>query len=47
MDPSTYHDAYREKVEDLIERKRKGEGVVTEEQPREAETEVLDLTDTL
>lgn len=47
LDPSTYHDAYREKVEDLIERKRKGEGVVTEEQPREAETEVLDLTDTL
>ena len=31
-DPSNYRDTYRERVEDLIDRKRKGEDVVSQEQ---------------
>ena len=44
--PEKYRDTYRERVEDLIERKRKGQEVVTEnEQP--AGSTVVDLMDAL
>lgn len=44
-DPEQYHDTYRERVEDLIRRKRKGEGVVEREEPREEK--VTDLMEAL
>ncbi len=45
-DPSRYADTYRDRVEDLISRKRKGEEIVTEGAP-EAESDVTDLMDAL
>ena len=45
-DPRNYRDTYRERVEDLIEAKRKGEDVVTEEEGP-GETNVVDLMDAL
>ena len=45
-DPGRYADTYRDRVEDLISRKRKGEEVVTESAP-EAESNVTDLMDAL
>ncbi len=44
--PANYHDTYRERVEDLIERKRRGEEVVTEAAPP-GDTGVVDLADAL
>lgn len=44
--PDSYRDTYRERVEDLIERKRQGEEVVTESEPP-AEGAVVDLMDAL
>ncbi|HMK62245.1 MAG TPA: Ku protein [Acidimicrobiales bacterium] len=41
-DPEQYHDTYRERVEDLVERKRAGEEVVLETHPAEP-TKVVDL----
>jgi DNA end-binding protein Ku len=45
-DPDAYRDTYRERVEDLIERKRKGEEIVTEPAPRKP-AKVVDLQDAL
>jgi DNA end-binding protein Ku len=42
FDPGKYHDEYRERVLDLIERKAQGETIVIEE-PSEAPKEVPDL----
>jgi DNA end-binding protein Ku len=44
--PANYHDTYRERVEDLIERKRRGEEVITEAAAPEDST-VVDLADAL
>ncbi len=44
--PANYHDTYRERVEDLIERKRRGEEVVTEAAPPR-DSGVVDLADAL
>ncbi len=44
--PDTYRDTYRERVEELIERKRKGEQIVPEGAPPE-ETNVVDLMEAL
>lgn len=44
--PENYHDTYRERVEDLIERKRRGEEIVTEAAPPE-DSGVIDLVDAL
>jgi DNA end-binding protein Ku len=44
--PDEYHDSYRERVEDLIDRKQRGEEIVTEGAPAE-EAEVTDLMDAL
>lgn len=44
--PDNYEDTYRERVEDLIERKRRGEEIVTEAAPPE-ESGVVDLADAL
>jgi DNA end-binding protein Ku len=44
--PEDYRDTYRERVEDLIERKRRGEEVVSESAPPE-EGAVVDLMDAL
>ena len=41
-EPERYHDTYRERIEELIERKRKGEEVVVESRPAEP-TKVVDL----
>jgi DNA end-binding protein Ku len=45
-DPDSYGDTYRERVEDLIERKRKGEEIVTEPAPKKP-AKVVDLQDAL
>lgn len=45
-EPEEYRDTYTERVEQLIEDKRAGREVVTEEAPREA-TEVVDLLEAL
>lgn len=45
-EPEKYRDTYRERVEDLIERKRQGEEIVTESQPPE-EGKVVDLMEAL
>lgn len=45
-DPANYHDTYRERVEELIERKRKGE-TITAEAPAPRTAKVVDLTETL
>jgi DNA end-binding protein Ku len=45
-DPSNYADTHREKVQSLIDRKREGEEVITETEPREP-TKVIDLMDAL
>ena len=45
-DPENYTDTYRERVEELIARKREGEIVVTDAGPREA-APVVDLMDAL
>ncbi|HLH59067.1 MAG TPA: Ku protein [Streptosporangiaceae bacterium] len=45
-DPDNYGDTYRERVEELIESKRKGEEVATEAPPPR-ESKVVDLTETL
>jgi DNA end-binding protein Ku len=45
-DPSNYADSHREKVQEMIDRKREGEEVVTEMAPREP-TKVIDLMDAL
>lgn len=44
--PENYHDTYRERVEDLIESKRRGEEIVTEAAPPE-NSGVTDLADAL
>jgi DNA end-binding protein Ku len=44
--PENYRDTYRERVADLIERKRRGEEIVTETAPPEA-GQVVDLMDAL
>jgi DNA end-binding protein Ku len=44
--PQNYRDTYRERVEDLIERKRRGEEIVTEGAPPE-DSNVVDLMDAL
>ena len=44
--PENYQDTYREGVEDLIERKRRGEEIITEAAPPE-ESSVVDLADAL
>jgi DNA end-binding protein Ku len=44
--PESYRDTYRERVEDLIERKRRGEEIVTEGAPPE-DSNVVDLMDAL
>jgi DNA end-binding protein Ku len=44
--PQNYRDTYRERVEALIERKRRGEEIVTEGAPPE-ESNVVDLMDAL
>jgi DNA end-binding protein Ku len=45
-DPRGYRDTYRERVDDLIERKRRGEEVIAEGAPAE-ESNVTDLMDAL
>jgi DNA end-binding protein Ku len=45
-DPEAYTDTYRERVEELIERKRRGEEIVAEEAPAAA-SNVVDLTEVL
>jgi DNA end-binding protein Ku len=45
-DPELYSDTYRQRVEDLIESKRKGEEI-TAEAPAARESKVVDLTETL
>ncbi|HEY6623006.1 MAG TPA: Ku protein [Acidimicrobiales bacterium] len=45
-DPSNYADTHRQKVQEMIDRKREGEEVVTETAPREP-TKVIDLMDAL
>ncbi len=45
-DPEDFHDTYHEKVQDLVEAKKKGESVEKAEQPAEA-TNVIDLMDAL
>ncbi|HEX7994304.1 MAG TPA: Ku protein [Streptosporangiaceae bacterium] len=45
-DPDEYKDSYRERVEDLIARKQRGEEVITEAAPAEG-AEVTDLMDAL
>jgi DNA end-binding protein Ku len=44
--PQNYRDTYRKRVEDLIERKRRGEEIVTEGAPPE-DSNVVDLMDAL
>ncbi|MDR2984507.1 MAG: Ku protein [Nocardiopsaceae bacterium] len=44
--PDEYHDSYRERVEDLLARKQRGEEIVTEGAPAEG-AEVTDLMDAL
>lgn len=44
--PENYQDTYRERVEDLIERKRRGEKIITEAAPSE-DSSVVDLADAL
>jgi DNA end-binding protein Ku len=44
--PQSYRDTYRERVEDLIERKRRGEEIVTGGAPPE-DSKVVDLMDAL
>ncbi len=44
--PANYRDTYRDRVEDLIERKRRGEDVVTEAAPPK-DSSVVDLADAL
>ncbi|HEY5989438.1 MAG TPA: Ku protein [Streptosporangiaceae bacterium] len=44
--PENYRDTYRDRVADLIERKRRGEEIVTESAPPE-EGQVVDLMDAL
>lgn len=41
-DPEQYHDTYRERIEELIDRKRSGEEIVIESRPAEP-TKVVDL----
>jgi DNA end-binding protein Ku len=45
-DPDNYRDTYRERVDDLIARKRRGEEIVREGEPAE-EANVTDLTEAL
>jgi DNA end-binding protein Ku len=45
-DPESYRDTYRERVEDLIVRKRRGEEIVREGEPA-GESDVTDLMDAL
>ncbi len=45
-DPSSYHDSYRERVEELIESKRNGEKIETAA-PAPRASKVVDLTETL
>ncbi len=45
-DPESYQDTYRERVEELIESKRKGEQIATEAPPPRT-SKVVDLTETL
>lgn len=46
FDPQNYHDTYRERVEELIERKRNGEEIVLEPMRKEPQ-KVVDLADAL
>ncbi len=46
FEPERYHDRYRERVMDLIEKKRKGEEVVVGRQPKR-DTNVVDLMEAL
>lgn len=46
-DPNAYKDEYRERLDELIEAKRHGEGLVGGEKPPPAATNVVDLMDAL
>jgi DNA end-binding protein Ku len=46
FDPQNYHDTYRERVEELVEHKRKGEEIVAQAVPEEP-ARVIDLADAL
>jgi DNA end-binding protein Ku len=46
-DPANYRDTYRERVEDLIKRKERGEEIVTEGGGAPEESNVVDLMDAL
>ena len=46
-DPANYRDTYRERVEDLIERKQRGEEMVTEGGGAPEDSNVVDLMDAL
>jgi DNA end-binding protein Ku len=45
--PEDYHDTYRERVEKLLQSKRKGGSVITEEDAPAPSTNVIDLMDAL
>jgi DNA end-binding protein Ku len=46
-DPENYRDTYRKQVEDLINRKRRGEDIVTEGEDAAEDSNVVDLMDAL
>jgi DNA end-binding protein Ku len=46
-DPANYHDTYRERVDDLIKRKQRGEEIVTEGGGAPEDSNVTDLVDAL
>lgn len=46
-DPANYRDTYRERVEDLIKRKQRGEEIVTEGEDAPEDSNVVDLVDAL
>jgi len=46
FDPANYHDTYRERVEELVERKRRGEEVIVQSAPKKP-ADVVDLADAL
>ncbi len=46
FDPENYHDSYRERVQELVERKRKGEEIAVEPQAQRS-ARVVDLADAL
>ncbi len=46
-DPANYHDTYRERIDDLIKRKQRGEEIVTEGGGAPEDSNVTDLMDAL